>query len=691
MAGGNELNVKLKVESILKEKGLVDLKVRLDAAEKELARFQGRAEGMKASTGMLGGAVKGMVGTLGGLFALGQIGGFIIRAADGQRDMARRTEALRQELASMGLDVDASMKRIDDFTGSMAGLTGLVDDYTIPVIQKFVGLTGSVEAALAGVKLAADIAAGALGGDFAKAADYVSAILAGRANEAARNLGINIKDLNGETKTNVELVDEIIAKYDGMSEKVSDAEKKTNQLKGAWDLFSDTIGDAAQPILDVGKNVIGFLVENVARAVAGLMMAGKALMQLPARIKAGITGDRIGLFQLDRELDDFRKKLLDKFKAYEEANTGVVKMAESQRQALRDAAARKDLEEQRKAAEERRKLAEKAAKEEADAEFKKWARIQQLVVDGQEAIRKSGLDAMNRRFEDAQKSAMAGIEARLSGEIALDEQLQQNTIEQLGWEAERYIEHWNTLSAEELRVAKDTIEQKKQAELEWLDAQMAAELVGVEKGSAQEMAILSKYAQKRVALERGVAVLLMQLDQGRKLSAREAAVASINALAMAFPKNKAFAIASALINTYEAVTKAYASAPPPWNFVLAAAVLAAGLAQVNAIRKAKPMAEGGILTGPTQVLAGEAGTEAFIPLTSGRADAMLGRALARAAASPAAGARGGAMLAAAGGRGATVINISVPIQSRVTDRRTLRQLHRELQRVAREDLARYVR
>jgi hypothetical protein len=52
-----------------------------------------------------------------------------------------------------------------------------------------------------------------------------------------------------------------------------------------------------------------------------------------------------------------------------------------------------------------------------------------------------------------------------------------------------------------------------------------------------------------------------------------------------FSNSKAVAIASALINTFEGATKALAAYPPPFNFAVAASVVAAGLAQVANIRK----------------------------------------------------------------------------------------------------------
>lgn len=60
-----------------------------------------------------------------------------------------------------------------------------------------------------------------------------------------------------------------------------------------------------------------------------------------------------------------------------------------------------------------------------------------------------------------------------------------------------------------------------------------------------------------------------------------------------FASSKAVAIASALVNTYESVTKALATYPPPFSYVAAAASLAAGLAQVANIRSTSKTGSGG--------------------------------------------------------------------------------------------------
>ena len=74
--------------------------------------------------------------------------------------------------------------------------------------------------------------------------------------------------------------------------------------------------------------------------------------------------------------------------------------------------------------------------------------------------------------------------------------------------------------------------------------------------------------------------------------------------------SKRLAQATAVIDTYAAANKALAASPPPFNFVAAAAVVAAGLANVAQI-EAQSFAKGGdfITKGPELIMVGEKGPE----------------------------------------------------------------------------------
>jgi hypothetical protein len=81
----------------------------------------------------------------------------------------------------------------------------------------------------------------------------------------------------------------------------------------------------------------------------------------------------------------------------------------------------------------------------------------------------------------------------------------------------------------------------------------------------------------------------------------------------AFEASKALSIASAIMNTYQGATKALATYPFPFNLIAAAASIAAGMAQVSAIRSQQysGRALGGPVMGGKTYMVGESGPELF--------------------------------------------------------------------------------
>lgn len=88
-------------------------------------------------------------------------------------------------------------------------------------------------------------------------------------------------------------------------------------------------------------------------------------------------------------------------------------------------------------------------------------------------------------------------------------------------------------------------------------------------------------AAKRAAFERMTAKQKTAYV-ANQLQEMTASVATSNQTM--FEINKAASIATAVINTYQGVTKAIAEYPPPLSYAMAAVQLASGMAQVNAIR-----------------------------------------------------------------------------------------------------------
>lgn len=87
----------------------------------------------------------------------------------------------------------------------------------------------------------------------------------------------------------------------------------------------------------------------------------------------------------------------------------------------------------------------------------------------------------------------------------------------------------------------------------------------------------------------------------------------------AFEASKAMNIAMAIMNTYMGATKALATYPWPFGLIAAAAAVAAGMAQVGAIRSQQytGRATGGPVASGTPYIVGEQGRELFVPSTAG--------------------------------------------------------------------------
>ena len=89
----------------------------------------------------------------------------------------------------------------------------------------------------------------------------------------------------------------------------------------------------------------------------------------------------------------------------------------------------------------------------------------------------------------------------------------------------------------------------------------------------------------------------------------------------AFEAHKALAVAQAVISTYQAAAMSIAAPPgPPWSFIYVAGAIAAGFAQINAIRSQQYSGKkfGGGVSGSTPYLVGENGPEMFTPASAGQ-------------------------------------------------------------------------
>jgi len=140
----------------------------------------------------------------------------------------------------------------------------------------------------------------------------------------------------------------------------------------------------------------------------------------------------------------------------------------------------------------------------------------------------------------------------------------------------------------------------------------------------RRQAKLDEFRQKQLISEKRYAEGSKNLEKQRTEFAIKSAGDALNSLGQtnkqAFKLAKAYNIGQAIMNTYTGATKALAELPPPFNFIVAAATIANGLAQVQQIRSQQfqGRAVGGQVRSGESYVVGERGPEVLTMGATGR-------------------------------------------------------------------------
>lgn len=135
---------------------------------------------------------------------------------------------------------------------------------------------------------------------------------------------------------------------------------------------------------------------------------------------------------------------------------------------------------------------------------------------------------------------------------------------------------------------------------------------------------LEEFRAKDLISERQYAEAKKNIEREQRDFAIKSAGDALNALGQtneqAFKIAKAYNIGQAIMNTYTGATKALAELPPPLNFIVAAATVANGLAQVQQIRSQQfqGRALGGQVRSGESYVVGERGPEVLTMGSGGR-------------------------------------------------------------------------
>ena len=256
-------------------------------------------------------------------------------------------------------------------------------------------------------------------------------------------------------------------------------------------------------------------------------------------------------------------------------------------------------------------------KKDADATLKVNEKFMKEHGDQVDEYTKKKIDAKNRYLEAIKEDGanVAALGKRLNRELAAtDKERADDAQKARDEEAKKRAEEAKKAKEARDKVAKDIEEEnerrknaevkfffdrlkaidslnaqraKEKAEQDALDKEMLDQSAKDAETFADREYALVQTSIKNDKLAKEAKEKIAKEESAAKITALEATASAITSLSMIAGKEtiagKALAIAASIINTYKGITQALGSAPPPFNFISAAAVGAAGFAAVKNI------------------------------------------------------------------------------------------------------------
>lgn len=213
-----------------------------------------------------------------------------------------------------------------------------------------------------------------------------------------------------------------------------------------------------------------------------------------------------------------------------------------------------------------------------------------------EALNKHGAPLINRLIGETTETMLANAEARLSSMQAKLSELQGQDRPKFEVPINR-TDEWNTkVVPPDLNVMKAQRDEVDDfiSRLQGLPVLMGESFAFDAKPFEQAMQKVIAAEQAGALATRDATRMKMQLKKQEQDVILDTASLAASTLTAVFGQSKLAGIASAIVNTAVGVTKALSSAPPPWNFIQAGLVAAAGAAQIATIRSTSETGGGSV-------------------------------------------------------------------------------------------------
>jgi tape measure domain-containing protein len=392
---------------------------------------------------------------------------------------------------------------------------------------------------------------------------------------AARSMGTTTQGLGKMLEQGKVLAEDFLPKFAAelhktFGEAAEDASKRgqaaINKLNSRVSLLVGTIGQDLVTAFGVAANGI-----NIYLDALGTLgnISQEAQKSAQAQI-FGMNGTAMAATDAASKLDEQRKKVLALAAAQDKMNTDAAKATSEGREGSAKAAYESQAEAQKKAEEEAATEAKRWADQKVEVENDRLARVREKRAEArdrerQEAIDEAAADAERTEAVYSLRAQVASAQAdAMTDQFARERKIADAHFSEL---REHHAGNESALS----EITRLESEKRKQIDKAEKDARIALSLNFVS----------------------AIGNLLAVLGRKNKALARAAQIVNIG---------------EAIANTAVGVTKALASAPPPWNFIQAATVAASGAAQVATISMQK-YARGTDYAPGGMALVGEQGPE----------------------------------------------------------------------------------
>src|SRR5574344_1603017 len=260
MANDGEVNIGTKLDESGLDKGLKNVKDKVNKSSKDLNKDAKAVKGLKAVFNETGGAASGFasemesVASSGGAVAAGITAAIVVakkyietlKQANEAYEVQEKAENALQKAAENNPYLNSeSVQHLKEYASALQSVSNYGDEGTIDIMAQLAS-TGRTEAEIMKIMGAAADYAAAKHIDLKTAADTLNSTYSGMAGTMGRQIA-DIKDLTDEQLKNGEAIDLIASKYKGFAAEAVDG---GTQSKNAFGDFIESVGKIANPAFE---------------------------------------------------------------------------------------------------------------------------------------------------------------------------------------------------------------------------------------------------------------------------------------------------------------------------------------------------------------------------------------------------------------------------------------------------------